>query len=81
LLGGFLLFACSAESYLRNAAFLIKVGLLVPLGLVWHVVLQRKTRSWNMSSELPKEAKLAGLVELLLWVSVAAAAVLIPTVA
>lgn len=80
LVGGFLLFACSAESYLRNPAFLVKIGLLVPIGLIWHIVVQRKARSWQNPSELPAGAKIAGSVELLLWVSVAAAAVLIPTV-
>lgn len=81
LAGGFMLFACSAESYLRNPAFLVKIGLLVPVGLIWHIVVQRKARSWNTPSHLPMVAKLAGSVELLLWVCVAAAAVLIPTVA
>lgn len=81
VVGGFLLFACSAESYLRNPAFLVKIGILVPLGLAWHIVVQRKTRGWSTPTELPRAAKIAGLVELLLWVSVAAAAVLIPTVA
>ena len=79
-IGGFMLFACSAETYLRNPAFLVKLGILVPSGLIWHIVVQRKAQSWNTSSALPKAARMAGLVELLLWVSVAAAAVLIPTV-
>lgn len=79
LLGGFMLFACSAQTYLRNPAFLVKIGLLVPLGLMWHIVVQRKTRNWNNPSELPASAKLAGSVELLLWICVAGAAVLIPT--
>jgi hypothetical protein len=80
LLGGFMLFACSAETYLRNPAFLVKLGILVPVGLVWHVIVQRNARSWDSSFELPRAAKLAGSIELLLWISVAMAAVLIPTV-
>ncbi len=80
LLGGFLLFACSAATYLRNPAFLVKLGILVPLGLIWHVIVQRRARNWNDPSGLPAGAKIAGSVELLLWVCVAAAAVLIPTV-
>jgi hypothetical protein len=78
--GGFMLFACSAETYLRNPAFLVKLGILVPIGLIWHIVVQRKAGQWNTSLDLPKAARMAGLVELLLWISVAAAAVLIPTV-
>ena len=36
--GGFLLFSVSAETYLTNIAFLTKLGLLIPLGLVLHIV-------------------------------------------
>src|SRR5437868_15423004 len=32
--GGFLLFSVSAATYLINAAFLIKLGLLIPLALI-----------------------------------------------
>lgn len=78
--GGFMLFACSAETYLRNPAFLVKLGILVPAGLICHIFVQRKSRDWATASELSRAARVAGLVELLLWLSVAAAAVLIPTV-
>lgn len=78
--GGFLLFAISAETYLANAAFLTKLGLLIPLGLALHVVIQRKAHAWEEASETPHVAKLAGLAELLLWLCVATAAVLIPYV-
>jgi|SRR5690242_5688018 uncharacterized protein DUF6644 len=78
--GGFMLFACSAETYLRNPAFLVKLGILVPAGLICHIFVQRKSRDWTTASELSRAARIAGLVELLLWLSVAAAAVLIPTV-
>jgi hypothetical protein len=44
--GGFLLFSVSAETYLTNVAFLTKLGLLIPIGLVLHVVIQRKARGW-----------------------------------
>src|ERR1700686_2830783 len=37
--GGFLLFSVSAETYLTNGAFLTKLGLLIPIGLVLHVVI------------------------------------------
>jgi hypothetical protein len=52
--------------------------MLVPLALVWHIVVQQKTRTWGQTSDVPTVAKLAGLVELLLWVSVVTAAVEIP---
>jgi hypothetical protein len=76
--GGFLLFSASAATYLINPAFLTKLGLLVPVALILHIVVQRKVSRWCQTPELPQVAKVAGLVELLLWLSVATAAVLIP---
>jgi hypothetical protein len=78
LLGGFLLFSGIASALLVNAAFVVKLGYLVPIALVWHIVVQRKTRTWGRTEQTPALAKLAGLVELLLWLSVVTAAVLIP---
>ena len=78
--GGFLLFSVSAETYLTNIAFLTKLGLLIPLGLVLHIVIQRKAPTWEKAPEPPSVAKLAGFAELLLWLCVATAAVLIPYV-
>lgn len=80
VLGGFLLFSVSAETYLTNMAFLTKLGLLIPLGLVLHVLIQQKAPAWEKASQTPSVAKLAGLAELLLWFCVATAAVLIPYV-
>jgi hypothetical protein len=80
VMGGFLLFSVSAETYLTNVAFLTKLGVLIPLGLVLHVVVQRKAPIWEKSMETPPLAKIAGFTELLLWLSVATAAVLIPYV-
>jgi hypothetical protein len=76
--GGFLLFSVSAETYLTNIAFLIKLGLLIPLALVLHIVIQRKAPVWEKASQTPPLAKVAGFTELLLWLCVATAAVLIP---
>lgn len=78
--GGFLLFSTAAETYLTNIAFLTKLGLLIPLGLVLHIVIQQKAPAWEKASETPPLAKIAGCAELLLWLSVATAAVLIPYV-
>jgi len=76
--GGFLLFSVSSETYLTNVAFLTKLSLLIPLGLVLHVVIQRKAPGWEKASETPIVARVAGLTELLLWLCAATAAVLIP---
>ena len=80
VLGGALLFSVSAQAYLANLAFLTKLGLLIPLGLTLHVVVQKKAPAWEKAPETPLAAKLAGGAELLLWFSVATAAVLIPYV-
>jgi len=78
VVGGFLLFSVSAETYLANIAFLTKLGLLIPLGLALHIVVQQKAPAWQNALETPPLAKIAGLAELLLWLCVATAAVLIP---
>ena len=78
--GGFLLFSVAAETYLTNLAFLTKLGLLIPLGLVLHTVIQRKAPKWEKAPETSSVAKLAGFTELLLWLGVVTAAVLIPYV-
>jgi hypothetical protein len=79
--GGFLLFSVSASTYLINAAFLTKLGLLIPIALILHIVIQTKMRGWGQLPALPTAARVAGLAELLLWLSVATAAVSIPYVA
>lgn len=80
VVGGFLLFSVSAETYLSNIAFLTKLGMLIPLGLALHIVIQRKAPMWEKSSQTSSVAKLAGFTELLLWLCVVTAAVLIPYV-
>jgi prolipoprotein diacylglyceryltransferase len=77
ILGGFLLFSISATIYIKNPAFRIKLGVLIPLALLLHIVIQRKARAWDQE-DTPVAAKLAGLAELTLWFCVASAAVLIP---
>lgn len=78
VLGGFVLFSISAVGFATNAAFRTKLGVLIPLALIWHIVVQRKVRIWGHAKETPVVAKVAGAVELLLWLSVATAAVSIP---
>jgi hypothetical protein len=78
VLGGFLLFSISAEGYVANPAFRVKLGFLIPVALVLHIVIQQKVRAWSQTSEPPLAAKVAGLTEMLLWFSVATAAVAIP---
>ncbi len=78
ILGGFTLFASAATKYIPNPAFEIKLGILVPLGIIWHIVVQRKSLTWGRTPDVPSVAKFAGLLELLIWLSVVTAAVSIP---
>jgi hypothetical protein len=77
--GGFILFSASATTYIINPAFLVKLGMLVPTALLFHVIVQWRSRRWGRTPELPGAARLAGLVELLLWLAVVTAAVEIPS--
>ena len=79
VLGGFLLFSAAATTFLHNAVFLVKLEYLVPLGLLWHIVVQVKTPDWGRSDSTPIPAKLSGALEICLWLGVVTAAVLIPT--
>jgi len=76
--GGFMLFATAATSFIVNPAFQLKLGLLLPLGLILHIIVQRKARVWGQTATTPAVAKFAGFFELVLWLSVATAAVSIP---
>ena len=77
--GGFTLFSALATSFIGNIAFQWKLGFFVPLALVWHIWVQRKARDWGKTMEIPGIAKLAGATEMVLWICVVTAAVLIPT--
>jgi hypothetical protein len=78
VLGGFLLFSATATVFIVNIAFRYKLGIFVPLALAWHIVVQRKTRIWGRTPDVPAVAKFAGLMEILLWLCVITAAVEIP---
>jgi hypothetical protein len=78
LLGGFLLFSVSAETFVLNPAFLVKLSILIPAALITHIVIQCKIHAWDRALDTPAAAKSAGALELFLWFCVATAAVLIP---
>jgi hypothetical protein len=78
LTGGFMLFSGIATAFVENIAFQWKLGIFVPLALLWHVVVQRKARVWGQTIDAPGIAKLAAMTEILLWVCVVVAAVEIP---
>ena len=74
-LGGFLLLSAEATTYVTNTGFRLKLAVLTPLALIWHVVVQRKTRAWTQTAQTSAIGKWAGLIEFLLWISVVTAAV------
>jgi len=78
VLGGFLLFSVSAETFVINPAFLVKLGILVPAALITHILIQCKIHRWGNEPQASAAGKRAGSIELLLWFCVATAAVLIP---
>lgn len=77
IVGGFFLFSGIAVTYLHNAAFQLKLPILLG-GIAYHVVIQRKARTWDQPGSPPAMARIAGLTELLLWFVVVTAAVYIP---
>jgi len=73
--GGFLLLSAEATVYVTNIGFWLKLGLLGPLALMWHLVVQKKTRAWTETERASSIGKWAGLIDFLLWISVIAASV------
>ncbi len=72
-LGGFLLFSAEATTYVSNTAFNLKLAVATPVALLWHVVVQKKTRTWTQTEQTSAIGKWAGVIECLLWMSVVAA--------
>ena len=79
VLGGFLLFSGTASLYVVNPAFQFKLGLFVPLALIWHIFLQAKIRVWGQAPDAPPVAKWSALLEIVLWLGAVSAAVEIPS--
>ncbi len=77
VLGGGMLFSGAATTYLNNAAFRVKFPLIL-VGIAYHIVIQMSVPKWDRSAGTPAIAKLAGLLELALWIGVITAAVEIP---
>ena len=74
-LGGFLLLSAEATTYITNTGVRLKLAVLFPLALIWHVVVQKKTQAWTQIEQASAIGKWAGLIEFLLWISVVTAAV------
>jgi hypothetical protein len=73
---GALLFAAHATKAYESWSFRAKVALLVLAGLntlVFHFTIDRSRLEWNAAPVPPLAARMAGLMSLVLWLSVIAA--------
>ena len=76
--GGLLLFSSAATTYIPNPAFDLKLGFFLPVALILHIWVQRKSRVWGETSEVQSLGKIAGGIELFFWLCVVTSAVSIP---
>jgi hypothetical protein len=74
--GGFLLLSAEATTYVTNAGFWLKLAVLFPPALICHVVVQRNAAAWaDAGGKASAVGRFVGALELMLWISVVAAAV------
>jgi hypothetical protein len=76
--GGFMLFATAATAFIINPAFLLKIAVLLPMALIVHIGIQCNARVWGQAAQMPIQARIAGLIEMLFWLAIVAAAASIP---
>lgn len=70
---GFLLFSAEAADSYANAAFRIKLVLLLLVGLnplLFHLTVYRDVAAWNDRIVTPLRARLAGILSLSLWAAI-----------
>lgn len=78
---GSLLIASEAVMLYDNAAFRIKVLLLLLAGLnvlIFHTTIYRSVATWDLALETPTRARIAGFVSLTCWLGLIAAGRVIP---
>src|SRR5215813_1270471 len=77
--GGFLLLSAEATTYAANTGFRLKLIVLIPAALMWHVIVQKivqkKTQAWTKTAQTSAIGRWAGLIEFLLWILVVSASV------
>jgi hypothetical protein len=72
---GGLMFISNATKYLENGYFIAKMLLIGVAGLnmlVFHAISARNQPQWDNKARLPLQARLAGGLSILLWISVVA---------
>jgi uncharacterized membrane protein len=75
LASGGLLFISNATKYLENGYFVAKICLIGAAGLnmaIYHLVSAKDLPRWENQTRLPFQARLAGALSILLWISVVA---------
>ena len=73
LITGSLLFISKAITYSHNAFFLAKMCLLICAGInmmIFQKITGRDMADWGVGNHIPLSARLAGLISLLLWISI-----------
>jgi len=73
--GGFLLLSAEATTYAANTGFRLKLIVLTPAALLWHVMVQKKAPVWTETARTSAIGRWAGLIEFLLWISVVSSSV------
>jgi len=73
--GGFLLLSAEATTYAANTGFRLKLIVLIPAALIWHVMVQKKTQAWTETAQTSAIGRWAGLIEFVLWILVVSASV------
>jgi uncharacterized membrane protein len=72
---GSLMFISNATKYLENGYFIAKLLLIGAAGLnmvIFHAISARNQPQWENQARLPLQARLAGGLSILLWISVVA---------
>jgi hypothetical protein len=75
VISGFLLFISNATKYLANGYFDAKIILICAAGLnmiVFHAISAKDLPQWEKQTVPPLRARLAGLLSILLWITVVA---------
>ena len=75
VVGGFLLLSAEATTYVANTSMRVKLALLTPLALTWHVMVQKNTRAWTENQPASAIGRWAGSIEFVFWILVVAASV------
>jgi hypothetical protein len=75
LVTGSLLFSGQPATYFGNFAFRMKMVMLIAAGLnmaVFHLLTMRGISLWDKDAAVPPAAKAAGIISMLIWVTIVA---------